>query len=300
MKKIFDAITLLRMRREWGSNDDKRLEKLHYDSASIKKECNIPYSNDKKKSHLLDIYSLEEHSKDTPLIINIHGGGLFYGYKDLNLMFNCELVKRGFKVVSISYGLLPFTTLRGQLKDIVHAFQWIKENSEEYELNIDKLSVVGDSAGALLAYFSTALNNSRELQIALDLESANLKIKTLSLIAIMLNTQRQDFLNKTNLFIASKREKKLKGSKYLLNPIELLEIADFPKTFFNTSTQDDLQNETIVLHELFKEKGIDCILHNWDAGSDYELGHVFPVVFPLYKESIQEIDFMCNFFKENL
>lgn len=300
MKKIFDALKLMRMRKEWGAGDNKRFEILQYDTSSIIKTTDIPYTKDKKRSHLLDIYTMEGQTKDTPIIIDIHGGGLFYGYKELNVNFNCELVKRGFKVISINYTLLPCTTLRGQLQDIVTAFNFIKINSNKYELNIDSISLVGDSAGALLAYMSTALNNSKELQDSLNITGANLDIKALGLIAIMLETQRNDHLKPISSLLINKKDKKLFGYSYLLDPKTVTSIAKFPRTFFNASKQDSLNKESIILYDLFEKKGVDCVLHNWDEGKDYELGHVFPVSYPLYKESIQEIDDMCNFFRKYL
>ncbi len=297
MKRLISAIYVLCARLHMLRGDTKRFKKLQYDTTPIIKNKDIPYINDGKRSHLLDIYSIEGQTKDTPVIVDIHGGGLFYGYKELNLNFNCELVKRGFKVVSLSYTLLPSTTLRNQLQEIVKAFEFIQENSEKYELNMDNVSLVGDSAGALLAYLSTALNNSEELQNTLAITSANFPIKSLGLIAIMLDTTRTDFLEKIKYVISCKKEKKLDGIKYLFDPKTVVSIADFPKTFFNTSKQDFLSPESICLHELFEKKGVNCVLHNWDEGKEYELGHVFPVSYPLYKESIQEIDDMCNFFR---
>ena len=256
--------------------------------------------SDKKKEHRLDIYSLEGYTKDTPVIIDIHGGGLFYGYKELNMNFNCELVKRGFKVISLSYTLLPWTTLRGQLAEIIEAFNFIRTNAKKYELNIDNLFLVGDSAGALLAYISTALNNSSELQDALQLKSANIDIKALGLIAIMLETQRNDSLRPISNLISNKKDEKYIGYKYLFKPKLIIDIADFPRTFFNTSKQDFLNNETLVLYELFTKNSKESVLHNWPKGTDHELGHVFPVSYPLYKESKQELDDMCKFFMDSL
>lgn len=298
MSKLIDRIWIFLAAKHMRNGDKKREKILQYNTEGVIIQKNIQYKG-RKKAYRFDIHSQEGQDKNTPVIIDIHGGGLFYGNKEINTNFNCELVKRGFKVVSIDYPLIPKVSLYNQLKCIQEAFLYLKNNAKELKLNLDEVSLVGDSAGALLAYMSCALNSSKELQKGFSITGAELNITKLALISIMLDTQRSDFINKINTFILKKNENNLSCTNYLLNPRLLVNDFNFPRTYFLTSAQDFIQSDTLALQKLFEEKGLFSVFHNWDMGEEYELGHVFPVCYPLYKESIQEIDFMGEFFTKD-
>ena len=72
--------------------DNKRIAS-QTPTPGIKAICDIPYINDGERAHLLDIY-YPESTKETdrlPVIIDIHGGGWLYGYKEINKYFCLKL-----------------------------------------------------------------------------------------------------------------------------------------------------------------------------------------------------------------
>ena len=107
----------------------------------------IPYIDDGERGHLLDIYRRKDHSGSDPVMINIHGGGLFASYKEVNKHFNYEIAKLGYQVISISYRRIPETTLWHQIDDVMHALYFIESHLEEWGMNGDRLYISGDSAG---------------------------------------------------------------------------------------------------------------------------------------------------------
>lgn len=80
--------------------DEKRLKKMGQDLSDLNIRSDIPYIQDGEQGHLLDIYSPLNTDKSLSVMINIHGGGLFASYKDVNANFNCEWA---YNTVSISY-----------------------------------------------------------------------------------------------------------------------------------------------------------------------------------------------------
>lgn len=56
---------------------------------------------------MLDVYRPKSVEGALPVIVDIHGGGWYYGDKELNKYYCMSLVKYGFAVVNVSYRLAP-------------------------------------------------------------------------------------------------------------------------------------------------------------------------------------------------
>ncbi len=294
LKEIFDRSLVTYLKSGLERLDSKRLSEMQLDHSSVRQICDVPYINDGDSSHLFDIYRSDDMSDKNPVIVNIHGGALVYGSKELNKSFGCELVRRGFTVVNLNYSLLPNTTLYGQLNDLSAAFKFLKTRSSLYGLNLDKMYIVGDSAGALLTYLFASINTDEKLSRDFSISSCELDIKGLGLISIMLDTKRKDILSPISNFVVNKEETPEYLYHYLINPQSLESVL--PKTCLITSAEDMLREETLRLHELLSERGTNCTLQDWPHDIDTPLVHIFPVIYPSYPESKIAIDKMCDFF----
>ena len=72
----------------------------------------IAYVHDGDAAHLLDIYTLAdaEEGAALPVIVDFHGGGLYYGNKENNECRDMLLARQGFAVVNANYRLVPSVT----------------------------------------------------------------------------------------------------------------------------------------------------------------------------------------------
>ncbi|MBQ8083201.1 MAG: alpha/beta hydrolase, partial [Clostridia bacterium] len=174
--------------------DWARLRKLEQDTSDLELNLDIPYLDDGNKGHLLDVYKAKDAKLGNPVVINIHGGGLFASFKDLNANFNYEFARRGFDVVSLSYIRLPDTTFWHQIDDCMNGLRYVATHAKELGLDLSNVYLTGDSAGALLAYTCCAIENSEELQESFDIAAAGLNIKALGLVSIMIDTTRHDLM----------------------------------------------------------------------------------------------------------
>ncbi len=99
--------------------DNANYSKKEYPTDSVEYK-DIPYIADGNSYHLLDVYVPREFDRDGkkhPVIIDIHGGGWYYGTKELNRFFCLHLARKGFIVFNMSYRLAPKATWIDQVQD---------------------------------------------------------------------------------------------------------------------------------------------------------------------------------------
>ena len=99
----------------------------------------------------LSIYKLKDMDDNMPCLIYFHGGGFFF--KDEGYMHKlvCEYVKKA-KCMAIfvhyrTADKYPFPT---PFKDCCNAIQYVWENTEQLNVNKNKIALGGDSAGGTL------------------------------------------------------------------------------------------------------------------------------------------------------
>lgn len=118
----------------------------------------------KKKFHKFDWYSAsDDTNRSRPLIIAMHGGGFKLGSKssDSTPFWAREFAKRGYAVASINYRkskkkpLSRFEDLAAgcyeALKDLQLAIDYFRKNHQQYGIDPDKIILVGNSAGGMMA-----------------------------------------------------------------------------------------------------------------------------------------------------
>ena len=163
--------------------DNANYSKKEYPTDSVEYK-DIPYIADGDQYHLLDVYVPQEFDKDGkkhPVIIDIHGGGWYYGTKDLNRFFCLHLARKGFIVFNMSYRLAPKATWIDQVRDCMAALKYISEHMEEYGGDASNVFLTGDSAGGNLSSVCAGICTSKVMQNAFDVEDPGLKVSAVGL-----------------------------------------------------------------------------------------------------------------------
>lgn len=103
----------------------------------------------------LDIYTCNERSSLSPVLIHIHGGAWCYGDKSDCLPHGKFYSEKGFVVVCINYRLCcptpPFIKHPVQAKDCAAAVAWVFNNINNYGGDNNKIYISGHSSGSHLA-----------------------------------------------------------------------------------------------------------------------------------------------------
>lgn len=113
----------------------------------------VVYSKQDNQPLHLDLSIPKSLAPDTkaPAILLIHGGGWIRGDKSDMHPVQFQLSNVGIICASVQYRFAPKHQFPAQIDDAKNALQWLRENAEKYQINPDRIAVVGASAGAHLA-----------------------------------------------------------------------------------------------------------------------------------------------------
>jgi acetyl esterase/lipase len=105
-----------------------------------------------------DLYLNTNASKPTPVIINIHGGGWKSGTKESQGGFN-SFFKAGFAVANIEYRLSGQAKAPAAIEDTRCMLAYLIKNAKELNIDVNKIVIMGGSAGGHLALMGGLLGN---------------------------------------------------------------------------------------------------------------------------------------------
>ena len=143
---LFKAVDVL-----FDHPQNKR-RKRFYKGVDFVVEKDVQYFDDEVCK--LDTYFVKKDNGKYPVMFYIHGGGFVAGDKHHRRAISQWFAVQGYFVVNVNYGLCPAYRFPQPLVHLVHALNWVKENADKYNLDLDKIVISGDSAGA---YYSTAV-----------------------------------------------------------------------------------------------------------------------------------------------
>ncbi len=266
--------------------------------ANIVRYDDIQYGED-KKWNVLDVYHLEGVNSPQPTIVSIHGGGWVYGDKERYQYYCMDLALRGFTVVNFTYRLAPEHKFPSPIIDTNSVFTWIAENAEKYNIDREKVFVVGDSAGGQLGSQYLALYSNEEYQKLFDLKFPTDKV---NIIGACLNCGVFYFtdyvLNKGNSLTEAYIDK---NDEMQIKQIDTLNyITDkFPPTFVVTGSNDFLKDQAKPFYELLKSKGVKAEYKLYGKEDETQYSHVFHLNMKLAEGKVCN-DEECEFFRNLL
>jgi len=120
----------------------------------------IPYGEESPRQ-CVDIYTPKGQKGPFPTIIYAHGGGWFTGdRRDKGLGNALFYIEHGFAVAAIGYRLADEAVYPAQQEDLAAGLAKVTELADQFNLNMDRLGIVGGSAGTALG-MALALSDPR-------------------------------------------------------------------------------------------------------------------------------------------
>lgn len=282
-------------RREWAQNDALRDAGVK-EPEGVKQLTDIAYASseteDEKRWHRMDIYYPVEagiQAGETcrtgkaingkyPVIISVHGGGWFYGDKELYKLYTMKLATYGFAVVNFNYRLSPEYPYPAGFQDVCSLVDYLNRHTEEYSLDMERLYMVGDSAGAQLVsqYCIYATNEQYRALFAFGenvLPAIPRKIAlncgVYDLGALFGENEQCDW------YVPFYMERNIAVSFFKLFDYM---TKEFPKTYLMLSVNDNLAKHTVPMKNKLQELNIPFVYREFGEDEPGD-GHVFHLNF---------------------
>jgi acetyl esterase/lipase len=98
-----------------------------------------------------DLYLPKGHANKAPVLVAIHGGGWQIGTKQFYRYWGLFLARAGYAVFAIDYRIGKPGVYPAAVYDAKAAVQFIRAKAADYNLDPDRIGLIGDSAGAHLS-----------------------------------------------------------------------------------------------------------------------------------------------------
>lgn len=286
----------------WSQTDkaDQRRIASQTSPDDVEAACDIPYIEDNNKYHLLDIYYPKGNNDRLPVIVDIHGGGWWYGTKEINKNYCMVLAQKGFIVVNINYRLVDDVVFIEQIRDIFSALKWVDENIEKYNGDRNNIFLTGDSAGGQMCLLSAQINTSEEDRKKLKLENNSISFKAAAVTSPAVDLVSPNITMNANLTSLLGTYKHKSSEHFYLMNFANVATKDFPPLYIVTSSGDFLRGQSYKLDKILKGLNVEHRLRDFTEKYDgKKLGHVFSVIDPFISPSVKVINELTGFFKSH-
>ena len=262
------------MRLKWATGDAKRDAGLTI-PEDVTRFTDLRYGE--HPENLLDVYCPKGTDKPLPTIISIHGGGWFYGDKELYSHYCMGLARRGFTVVNFTYRLAPEHQYPAALQDCCAVLHWVAANAGDYFIDLNNVFMLGDSAGGQLCHQLLTMVTNPKYAALFSFgppESFHVNACALNCGCYFLPFSRLVSPKRCGaIFQAYIPEdyvpllKQLKAQKFA--------TKDFPPAFVMSSANDYLRHMAKPMYRLLRRKGVEAELHIYGTKEQKGTGHVF-------------------------
>lgn len=104
-----------------------------------------------------DVYTPDERGDERlPGVLLIHGGGWRQGDRSQLRGYGVLIGREGYVCVAPEYRLVPESPWPAQIDDVRAALHWMIDNADELGIDVTRIAVEGNSAGAHLALLLAA------------------------------------------------------------------------------------------------------------------------------------------------
>ena len=269
-------------------------EMLYDTENEISVTKDIQYTENKAWQNYcgLDLYRKASETPQ-PVLFYTHGGGFDAGRKYHRRGMSTWMAKTGICVVNVDFGLSPRFTFKETLHMIVEAANWVVDHADEYNFDLSKVMVGGDSSGGWCALYMLDLATNPTLHEELGIPALRLKPN-----AAYLNCGMYDLRKMLHTLPVApvsgvltydtmgygKRTFEKSPDKELISPINYVN-KDFPRTLFLSYSKWDAlcYGQTQNLMKLLDQYGVPyeeyhstnplqnhCFMFNWAEGQCME------------------------------
>lgn len=256
----------------------------------------IPYQNHMNVPLAMDIYRPADRGEEPlPVIIMVYGGGLLVGNKRSSRIVCERLARSGAVVISPQYRLLYETDAFGAIADLCAGLRTAERLASQYGGDSDRMFLIGESAGAFLSVYASAMISSEALCNAMGFSSATKPIKGLACISGMFYTAKKDILGLVYAKDMYGKKRKNRELMRYMDPEHEEVLKNLPPVIMTTSSEDFIGAYTLKYSKALEKAGHPSKL--LDYGEGKHLVHAFPTLAPFLPESEEAMDRILQWLK---
>ena len=297
-KKALDAVRYNELIEIWnksqdtnGSNDIREIQSAEENRNIIKfadsgdaADVDAPiYTSNSYMDLCVPVSYMTDENRKYPVIVSVHGGGWFYGDKELYSHYCCHLAESGYVVVNFNYRLSPQNKYPAAIEDVAYLVRYICKNYRVFGIDMDNFYMVGDSAGAQLTANYCIIAADKAYREKLDFFTYDFLPKKVCLnCGAYKMAERNDnisawYLRNDEAAEAGAGEFAVAEEQYKLFMDQLEHInTDFPEAYLMYSVNDDLASHTKALDEVLSRVGVSHITKAYGQNNPVS-GHVFHI-----------------------
>src|SRR5215510_9252872 len=114
-------------------------------------QANVTYLTASGYESKLDIYRRRDVQTPQPTLVFYHGGGWVGGTKESAVMSIMPWLEMGWNVVNVEYRMARVAPAPAGVEDALCALKFVVAQAKNYNVDVNKIVVTGESAGGHLA-----------------------------------------------------------------------------------------------------------------------------------------------------
>lgn len=158
MKKLNSLFLLLFLAISGFAQETEEVKKVAY-PAGYSAQIDVVYAKVKDWNGRMDLYLTPKEKGPSPIVINIHGGGWNHGTKESQTGFS-SFFKKDYAVANVEYRLVDVAPAPAAIEDVRCALIYIISHAKELNVDVNKIVIMGGSAGGHLALMGGLLANN--------------------------------------------------------------------------------------------------------------------------------------------
>ncbi len=171
MRKVLLALLIVSLMASFAfAEEAKKFESKVLDveltTNGISLYENIPFAQGYWRGAMLYALHMDvlvpDGKEPKPLIVFATGGGFIMAPKNNWIQQRMRLAQAGYVVASIEYRYAPLSKFPLPLEDCKTAIRWLRAHADLYNIDVNKVGFLGNSAGGYLSAFVGLTNNMKE------------------------------------------------------------------------------------------------------------------------------------------
>ncbi len=293
---------------EGSAMDKLRAKRERFDSSGLNRKFKTTFKEDIATyagQKVTGEWALAKGANPNRRILYIHGGAFTVGSAISHRAVTSNLSeKTGCAVFSPNYRLMPENGRLASVKDCQTAYRWICGHGPDGPAELDKLAIIGDSAGGNLTLVMAQWardNDVRPADAVVGISALTDSVYTSPSIRnnfetdIMLQPLVKPLMKIPTPVLAwlSWSKLKIKPKDPIISPVRG-NLSGLPPTLLHASAQEMVYDDSVRYVAKAKEQGGDATLQSWS-----HLCHVWHIFDEMLPEAHQALDEIAAFLSKH-